>query len=137
MLTCQLRIQSPPTENPPVAELPIENPESPTENPPVAELPIENVHPTESLIEDVPTFVPSLNKHKRIREEADVHYRINAERMQLKYAKAKRKKIMTFSVGDFVSVRIPRIDRTSTDSHRLLCTVIEKLGSKHHLYRLK
>ena len=76
-------------------------------------------------------------KHKKIREEADLRYRRNAERMQLKYAKSKRKKVMMFSEGDFVSVRVPRIDRSSTDSHRLLCIVVEKLGNKHHLYRLR
>ena len=35
---------------------------------------------------------------------------------------------MTFSVGDFVSVRITRIDRPSTDFHRVLCIVVDKLG---------
>ena len=57
--------------------------------------------------------------------------------MQQKYTKAKRKKVITFSVGDFVSVRIPRIDRSSTDFHRVVCIVVEKLGQKFHLYRLR
>ena len=48
-------------------------------------------------------------------ESAEKMYRQKAERMQLKYSKAKRKKIRTFSVGNFVSVKIPRIDRTCTD----------------------
>ncbi len=55
----------------------------------------------------------------------------------LRECKAKRKKIMTFSQGDFVSVRIPRIDRASTDDHRLPCVVVERRGEKHYLYRLR
>ena len=76
-------------------------------------------------------------KHFNLRKEADKHYRRNAESMKLKYCKGKRKKVLTFRVGDFVSVRIPRIDRSSTDSHRLLCVIVERLGSKFHLYRLR
>ncbi len=76
-------------------------------------------------------------KHLKLRKEADERYRQNAERMRLKYAKAKRKKVMTFNPGDFVSIRIPRIDRTSTDFHRVPCVVVERLGSEFHLYRLR
>ena len=75
-------------------------------------------------------------KHRNLREEADKHYHLNAERMQLKYCKAKTK-VLTFSPGDLVSIRIPPIDRTSTDFHRLACVVIERLGTKFHLYRLR
>ena len=77
------------------------------------------------------------DKHRQLREAADKQYRQNAERMKLKYCKAKRKKVLTFSKGDFVSVKIPRIDRSSTDFHRLPCVVVEKLGSEFHLYRLR
>ena len=76
-------------------------------------------------------------KHDFLRKEADKQYRINAERMQLKYSKGRRKKVQTFSAGDAVSIRIPRIDRTSTDSMRLPCIVVERLGSKFFLYRLR
>ena len=74
-------------------------------------------------------------KHLRTRIEADKQYRLNADRMKLKYCKAKRKKVVAFTRGDFVSIKIPRIDRTSTDFHRLPCVVVERLGSKYHLYR--
>ena len=77
------------------------------------------------------------SKHLELRNTADKLYRRNAERMQLKYAKGKRKKVLTFSRGDFVSLRIPRIDRSSTDAYRLPCVVVERLGSKFHLYRLR
>ena len=76
-------------------------------------------------------------KHLMTRAEADKCYHQNAERMRLKYCKQKRKKVMTFTAGEYVSVKIPRIDRTSTDFHRLPCVVVERLGSKYHLYRLR
>ena len=71
------------------------------------------------------------------RIEADKRYRLNADRMRLKYCKTKRKKVMVFAIGNFVSIKIPRIDRTSTDFHRVPCIVVERLGSKFHLYRLR
>lgn len=64
-------------------------------------------------------------KHLRIRRAADKLYKRNAENMQLKYSKGKRKKVTTFSVGNIVSVKVPRIDRTSTDLRRLVCIVVE------------
>lgn len=57
--------------------------------------------------------------------------------MKMKYAKGKRRKVHTFAVGDFVGVRVPKLDRSSTDSHRLMCVVVQKLGKKYHLYRLR
>ena len=78
----------------------------------------------------------STEKHRKLREEADKRYRANAENMQLKYCKGKRKKTI-FCPGNFVSVRIPRIDRASTDRHRLPCVVVECLGKVHHLYWLR
>ena len=42
-------------------------------------------------------------------EEADKRYRANAETLQLKYCKGKRKKTMFFCSGNFVSVGIPRL----------------------------
>ena len=46
----------------------------------------------------------------------------------------KSKKKGTFSVGNFVSVKIPRINRASTDLHRVPCIVVEVLGKEYHLY---
>ena len=76
-------------------------------------------------------------KHKLLRLKADKMYRRNAERMQLQYSKAKRKKIHTFLAGNFVSVKIPRIDTTSTDLHRVACVVVVVLGKEYHFYRLR
>ena len=55
----------------------------------------------------------------------------------MKYCKAKRKKVITYNAGDFVSVKVPRIDRTSTDFHRLPCVVVDVLGKEFHLYRVR
>jgi len=69
-----------------------------------------------------PDFLATTEKHRQLREAADKQYRLNAERMKLKYCKAKRKKVLTFSEGDFVSVRIPRMIGhllTFTDYHVL------------------
>ena len=49
----------------------------------------------------------------------------------------KQKKVHTFEVGDTVSLRIPRIDRAATDLHRLACIVVQRLGKKNLLYRLR
>ena len=76
-------------------------------------------------------------KHLKTRIEADKQYRLNAYCMKLKYCKAKQKKVVTFKRGDIVSIRIPRIDCTSTDFHCLPCVVVERQGSKYHLYRLR
>lgn len=48
----------------------------------------------------------------------------------MKYCKSKHKKVRTFCEGDFVGVRIPKIDRSSTDYHRVMCVIVEKLGKK-------
>ena len=68
-------------------------------------------------------------KHQKTRQDADARYRQNAERMQLRYSKSKHKKVQTFAVGDFVGVKVPKIDRSSTDSHRVMCVIVEKLGT--------
>ena len=49
--------------------------------------------PDESLSKLDKPFLATSQKHKKIREEADARYRLNAERMQLKYSKGKRKKV--------------------------------------------
>ena len=59
---------------------------------------------------DTAVQLASTEKHRNLREEADKMYRDNAEKIQLKYCKGKRKKVMTFCPGSFVSVKIPRID---------------------------
>ena len=69
------------------------------------------------LVETVMEVLVTTEKHKKLREQADKRYRDIAEKMQLKYCKGKRKKMMTFCPGNFVSVRIPKSDRASPDHH--------------------
>ena len=54
-------------------------------------------------------------KHLSVRETADKHYTRNVVRTQMKYCKRKHIKVRIISPGDFVSEKIPRIDRSSTD----------------------
>ena len=87
--------------------------------------------------EDHTVTLSTTEKHKLLHLQAVKMYRRNAERMQLKYSKAKRKKIRTFSVSNFVSVKISRTDRTSTYLHRVPCIVVEVLGKEYHHNRLR
>ena len=45
----------------------------------------------------------------------------------MKYCKVENKKVMTFNLGDFVSIKDRR---SSTDIRRLPSIVVQKLGSK-------
>ena len=55
--------------------------------------------------------------------------------MQQKHAK--KSKIHTFQVGEYASLRIPRIDRASTDLQRLPCVVVQVIGKAQSMYRLR
>ena len=79
-------------------------------------------------------LLSTTEKHKAIRDEADQQYLKNTMKMK-KYAK--QKNVRMFSVGDNVSVKIPRIDRTSTDISRVPCVVVEVVGKAKDLYRLR
>ena len=48
-----------------------------------------------------------------------------------------KKKVQNFKVGDKVALRIPRIDRTATDLHRLPCVVVQCHGKKCLSYKLQ
>ena len=43
----------------------------------------------------------------------------------------------TFGVGEHVSVRVPRIDRTSSDLPRLSCVIVQVKGKINLSYRLR
>ena len=55
--------------------------------------------------------------------------------MKIKYAK--QQNVRTYSVGESVSVKVPRIDRTSTDLSRIPCVVVQRVGKAQDLYRLR
>ena len=47
------------------------------------------------------------------------------------------KNVTKFKMGDLVTLRIPKIDRTSTDLPRLPCMVVEVRGKTQETYRLR
>ena len=77
------------------------------------------------------------SKHYLVRQEADANYRANAEKMKVKYSKRKRVTNVEFREGDFVTVRIPKIDRSSTDQPRLMAKVVECKGNSEKMYKLQ
>ena len=56
-------------------------------------------------------------------------------RMMGKYSL--KHKVKEFHVGDCVTVRIPRIDRASTDRNRLPCIIVQVIGTARAMYRLR
>ena len=48
-----------------------------------------------------------------------------------------RRKALRFQIGDTVSIRIPRIDRTCTDMPRIPCVIVEVYGKVQKSYRLR
>ena len=61
-----------------------------------------------------------------------------AERMKLKYSKRKRITQETFNEGDLVTIRVPKIDRSSTDQPRLVTKVASTRGEDGNVwYKLK
>ena len=73
-------------------------------------------------------------KHIEKRKHADYHYQQNAIRMRDRYNK---KKVYNFKVGDKVALRIPQIDRTTTDLHHLPCIIVQCHGKKQFSYQLQ
>ena len=82
-------------------------------------------------------IIAAIGYHEKtaIREKADIAYRSNAKRMCLKHLK--QCQVEVFTVGQSVSVRIPRIDRASTVLQRLPCVVVQQVGKAQAMYRLR
>ena len=72
-----------------------------------------------------------------VRQEFDANYRAYAEKMKVKYSKRKRVTNVEFREGDFVTVRIPKIDRSSTDQPRLMAKDVECNGNSEKMYKLQ
>ena len=49
----------------------------------------------------------------------------------------KQHSTLSFVIGESVSLRIPRIDRASSDLSRLPCVVVDIVGGDQSLYRLR
>ena len=56
--------------------------------------------------------------------------------MAVKYNKKKGGRTQVFSVGDKVTIGIPKMDRTKTDMPRLPCEITEVFGDKVKTYIL-
>ena len=67
----------------------------------------------------------------KVREHARERFMKAATKMANRYNAAKFKK------GDLVTIRIPKIDRTSTDMPRLPCLVVEVHGKAQESYCLR
>ena len=59
----------------------------------------------------------------------------NAERIKQKHSKYS--KTHKYEVGEYAGLRIPRIDRSSTDLQRLPCIIVEVIGKAQSMYRLR
>ena len=70
----------------------------------------------------------------KAREHAREKFMKAATKMANRYNTRNAKK---FKKGDLVTVRIPKIDRTSTDMPRLPCLVVEVCGKAQESYRLR
>eukprot|EP00731_Ephydatia_muelleri_P004959 Em0002g1135a len=70
-----------------------------------------------ALLKSNSRVLATTEKHLPVRQIADKEYLKNANRMMVKYNL--KHKVKEFHVGDCVTVRIPRIDRASTDPNRL------------------
>ena len=74
-------------------------------------------------------------KHLPVLQIADKEYLKNANRMMVKYNL--KHKVKEIHVGDCATVRIPRIDRASTDPNRLPCIIVQVIGTACAMYRLR
>ena len=73
-------------------------------------------------------------KHLPVCQIADKEYLKNANRMMAIYNL--KHIVIELHVGDCVTVRIPRIDWASTDPNRLLCIIVQVIGTACAMYRL-
>lgn len=83
-----------------------------------------------------PKFTITSPKRKKIREDVFKNAQRNAIRMKNKYSKRKRVKVEDFTMGQEVSVKIPKIDRGSTDMTRLPAVIVRKSSSSLPVYKL-
>jgi len=70
----------------------------------------------------------------KVRENARERFMKAATKMANRY---NARNVTKFKKGDLVTVRIPKIDRTSTDLLRLPCLVVEVRGKAQESYRLR
>ena len=74
--------------------------------------------------------------HTAIREKVRDNTYLSATYMAVKYNKKKGVKTQVFSVGDKVTIGIPKMDRAKTDMPRLPCEITAVFGDKVMTYML-
>ena len=70
----------------------------------------------------------------KVREHARERFMKAAMKMANRY---NARNVTKFKKGDLVTIRIPKIDQTSTDMPRLLCLMVEMRGKAQESYRLR
>lgn len=75
-------------------------------------------------------------RHTSIRKRALDNTYVAAAKMCEFYNKRKRIKVQEFSVGDRVSVAVPKLDRSSTDMSRIPCVINKVHGKKVKSYSI-
>ena len=88
-----------------------------------------------ALLKSYSRVLATTEKHLAVRQIADKEYLKNANRMMVKYNL--KHEVKEFHVGDCVSVRIPRIDRASTDPNRLPYIIVQVIGTARAMYCLQ
>ena len=88
-----------------------------------------------ALLKSNSRVLATTEKHLPVRQIADKEYLKNANRMMVKYNL--KHKVKEFHVEDCVTVRIPRIDRASTDPNRLPCIIVQVIGTARAMYHLR
>ena len=72
----------------------------------------------------------------QVRVKGDRRYLKSAQKMMI-HPYNKKKSVVSFAAGDYVSVRIPRIDRASSDLSCLPGVIADVVGKNRNLYRIR
>ena len=106
--------------------------------PPQPVTPPEPAPPSPSPAGPASTKLPSspVTRHTTIRKRALDNTFAAAASMSTYYNRRNRIRVQSFSVGDRVSICVPKLDRTSTDLPRIPCQVIKVHGEKQVSYTL-
>ena len=76
-------------------------------------------------------------QHVQKRKRALVHYKQAAQNQKKKQTRNKRVWLQAHVVGEYVTVKIPSQDRTSSDLPRLPAVIVQGKRSKRFSYRLR
>ncbi|XP_076037988.1 uncharacterized protein LOC143023355 [Oratosquilla oratoria] len=115
---------SPLPQEDPSQSLPLDDSQDTSPSPPQPEPPV------------TPENQPSSTRHSSIRKRALENTYISAARMSEFYNRRKRVQVQEFSVGDRVSIAVPKLDRTAMDLPRIPAVVSAIHGSMAKKYSL-